>query len=44
MVSTWKKKKKKTPKIVDVGIYNRNEGGGNEQHGMGLHRRMEKKN
>ena len=40
MVSTWKKKKKKIPKIPDPGSNNRNEGEGNCQHGMGLQRRI----
>ena len=44
MVSTWKKKKRKTSEFMDARSDNRNEREGNYQLGMGGQRRMEKKN
>ena len=44
MVSTWKKKKGKTSKLVDAGSHNWNEREGNQECGMDWQRRMEKKN
>jgi hypothetical protein len=44
MVPTWKTKKRKTSKFVDVGSFNRNERAGYWELGMNRQRKVEEEN